>query len=234
MRVTERVTSDDPKGLIIEQHPSPGSFLSEDAEIEVVVSRGPPPAPLPAVAGMPLPEAQATLEAAGFVVQAKRQFDETVPVDVVIGTFPGGAEAPRESTITLIVSDGPAPVEVPNVTGAASFEEAAATLQDKRFVAVRREDYSDTIEAGKIIGTDPAAGVMAPRDSEVGVTVSLGPPLVQVPDLRGKSVEEASDALKAVGLVADVQNFSRGAPVRAQDPPGGTTVRRGTKVTLFL
>ena len=66
MRVTERVTSDDPKGLIIEQHPSPGSFLSEDAEVEVVVSRGPPPAPLPAVAGMPLPEAQATLEAAGL------------------------------------------------------------------------------------------------------------------------------------------------------------------------
>jgi serine/threonine-protein kinase len=134
----------------------------------------------------------------------------------------------------LVVSDGPAPVEVPNVTGAASFEEAAATLQEKRFVAVRREDYSDTIEAGKIIGTDPAAGVMAPRDSEVGVIVSLGLPLVQVPDLRNKTVEDASDALKAVGLVADVQNFSRGAAVRAQDPPGGTTVRRGTKVTLFL
>src|SRR5262245_33917498 len=234
MRVTERVTADDPKGLIIEQHPSPGSFLSEDAEIEVVVSRGPPPAPLPAVAGMPLPDAQATLEAAGFVVDVKRQFDENVPVDIVIGTFPGGDQAPRESMITLIVSDGPAPVEVPNVTGAASFEEEAAALQEKRFVAVRREDYSDTVEAGKIIGTDPAAGVLAPRDSEVGVIVSLGPPLVQVPDLRGKTVEDASDALKAAGLVADVQNFSRGAPVRAQDPPGGTTVRRGTKVTLFL
>jgi beta-lactam-binding protein with PASTA domain len=48
------------------------------------------------------------------------------------------------------------------------------------------------------------------------------------------SVEAASDALSAAGLVADVENFGRGKPVRAQDPAGGTTVRRGSKVTLFL
>ncbi len=235
MRVVERRTSDDPAGLIIEQRPSPGSFLSEDGEIEVVVSRGPPPVALPDVTGLPLPEAQAALEQAGFVVAAERRFDEVVPVDVVIGTEPaGGGQAPRESTIKVFVSDGPAPVEVANVAGAASFEEAAAALEAQRFVAVRREDYSDTVEAGKVIGTDPAAGTLAPRDSEVGVIVSLGPPLVQVPDLRGTSVDDASDALQAAGLVADVQNFSRGAPVRAQDPSGGTTVRRGTKVTLFL
>jgi serine/threonine-protein kinase len=197
------------------------------------VSRGPPPVPLPDVVGMSAADAQATLEAAGFVVTPKRQYDENVPVDVVVATFPVG-EVPRESNITLIISDGPAPVEVPDVSAAATFEEAAATLEAKRFSVVRHEDYSDTVEAGKIIGTDPPAGTMAPRDSEVAVIVSLGPPLVQVPDLRGKAVEEASDALTAAGLVADVQNFRRGAPVRAQDPPGGTTVRRGTKVTLFL
>jgi serine/threonine-protein kinase len=235
MRVVERRTSDDPAGLVIEQRQSPGSFLSEDGEIEVVVSRGPPPVPLPDVTGLALAEAQAALEQAGFVVAAERRFDEIVPVDVVIGTEPaGGGQAPRESTIKVFVSDGPAPVEVPDVGGVASFEEAAAALEAKRFVAVRREDYSDTIEAGMVIGTDPVAGTLAPRDSEVGVIVSLGPPLVQVPNVTGMSVEAASDALSAAGLVADVENFGRGKPVRAQDPAGGTTVRRGSKVTLFL
>jgi serine/threonine-protein kinase len=235
MRVVERRTSDDPAGLIIEQRPSPGSFLSEDDEIEVVVSRGPPPVPLPDVTGQPAADAQAVLEQAGFVVEPVRQFDETVAVDLVIGTDPaGGGQAPRESTIKLLVSDGPAPVEVPNVAGVATFDEAVAALEAKRFVPVRREDYSDTIEAGKIIGTDPAAGTLAPRDSEVGVIVSLGPPLVQVPNVTGSSVEAASDALVAAGLVADVENFGRGKPVRAQDPAAGTTVRRGSKVTLFL
>ncbi len=235
MRVVERRTSDDPAGLVIEQRQAPGSFLSEDGEIEVVVSRGPPPVPLPDVAGQAAADAQVALEAAGFVVAVERRYDELVPVDVVIGTEPaGGGQAPRESTIKMFVSDGPAPVEVPNVAGAGSFEEAAAALEAKRFVPVRAEDYSDTVEAGKVIGTDPAAGSLAPRDSEVRVVVSLGPPLVEVPNVTGMAVEAASDALTAAGLVADVENFGRGRPVRAQDPVGGTTVRRGSKVTLFL
>jgi serine/threonine-protein kinase len=235
MRVVERRTSDDPKGIVIEQRQSPGSFLSEDGDVEVVVSRGPPPVPLPDVTGLALPEAQAALEQAGFVVAAERRYDEIVPVDVVIGTEPaGGGQAPRESTIKVFVSDGPAPVEVPNVAGVASYEEAAAALEAKRFVPVRAEDYSDTVAAGAVIGTDPAAGALAPRDSEVRVIVSLGPPLVEVPNVTGQSVEAASDALTSAGLVADVENFGRGKPVRAQDPAPGTTVRRGSKVTLFL
>jgi len=85
-----------------------------------------------------------------------------------------------------------------------------------------------------VIGTDPAAGQQAPRDSEVGVLVSKGPELIAVPNLVGQTVEAASAALKAAGLSANVQNFSSGAKVRAQDPSAGTMVQRGAKVTLFL
>ena len=234
MHVVSRRTADDPAGLVIEQRPGSGAFLNQDDEIEVVVSRGPPPVPLPDVTGQPGGDAQAALEQAGFVVAGERRYDENVAKDLVLATEPpGGGKAPRESTVKIILSNGPAPVAVPDVTGA-TYDDAAAQLQAKRLAPVRKEDYSDTIEAGKVIGTDPAVGQLAPRDSEVAIIVSLGPPLVEVPNVTGVSVETASKRLEGVGLVANVENFAPGKSVRAQDPAAGTTVRRGSKVTLFL
>jgi serine/threonine-protein kinase len=66
------------------------------------------------------------------------------------------------------------------------------------------------------------------------VVVSKGPELVQVPDLEGKRVEEASAALRAVGLAPDVEDYEPGGVVRAQDPDPGTQLKKGEKVTLFL
>ncbi|HEY8217103.1 MAG TPA: PASTA domain-containing protein [Acidimicrobiia bacterium] len=234
MRVVDRRTADDPAGLVIAQHPGTGGFLAQDDAVEVVVSRGPPPVPLPDVTGQPATDAQAALEAVSFVVSVERRYDENVPRDVALGTDPaGGGQAPRESTVTLLVSDGPAPVPVPDVAGL-GYDEAAAALQEKRLAPVRKEAYSDTVPEGKVIGTDPAVGQPAARDSEVGIIVSLGPEIVKVPNVTGSTVEAASDALRAVGLVPDVQNYSPGAKVRAQDPSGGAQVRKGSKITLFL
>ena len=234
IEVVEERRSDDPAGLVMEQDPAPGEFIAEGSEIQVVVSRGPPPVPLPDVTGKPLAEAQPLLEAAGFVVVVERRFDENVVRDITLGTEPaGGGTAPRESQVKLIVSDGPAPVPVPDVAGG-SYEAAAEALAAKRLVAVRAEDFSDTVPAGTVIGTDPGAGQPAPRDSEVRVIVSKGPELVAVPNVVGSTVEAASEALAAVGLTPDVQNYGPGKRVRAQDPSAGAQVPKGSKVTLFL
>jgi len=234
MKVVERRIADDPVGLVIEQHPTPGDFLGADDEIEVVVSRGPPPVVIPAIAGKPLGEAQPLLEQAGFVVSVVRRYDEQAPKDIALGTEPAGAaKAPRESTVKLIVSDGPAPVAVPTVAGQ-SYDAAAQALTAKRFSPVRRDDFSDTVAVGVVVGTDPAAGQLAPRDSQVTIIVSKGPEMVKVPNVVGETVESASQALAAVGLTPDVQNYGPGKRVRAQDPAAGTSVKKGSKVTLFL
>lgn len=235
MKVVERRTADDPAGLVIEQHPAPGEFLGEDSEVEVVVSRGPPPVPLPVVSGKPEAEAVALLQQAGFVVVAERRFDEVVPKDVAIDTDPPGSagKAPRDSTVKLFISDGPAPVPVPDVAGK-SFDEAAAILAAAKLAAVRTEGFSDTVAVGVVIGTDPAVGQPAARDSQVAVIVSKGPELVAVPNVVGLSVEAASAKLAEFGLTPDVKDYGPGKKVRAQDPGSGTQVKKGSKVTLFL
>ena len=109
-----------------------------------------------------------------------------------------------------------------------------AILAEKRLGATRNDVFSDTVAAGAVIGTEPATGQPAARDSTVTVVVSKGPEMVQVPNVVGMSVEGASAKLAAVGLSPNVENYGPGKPVRAQAPGGGTVVRKGSKVTLFL
>jgi len=232
----ERRESDDVQGLVIGQKPAAGAFLGDGGAVKVVVSRGPPPVDVPAdLAGIPAADAQQRLEDAGFVVRVERAYDEVVGVDLVIGTEPAlGTKAPRESEIVLRVSDGPAPVPVPNDVVGKTFDEAAAILRAKGFGVARADVFSDTVETGKVVGTDPAVGQPAARGATVTVNVSKGPQLVAVPDVRNMTVEAASQQLQALGLVPDVENYGPGKRVRAIDPSPRTQVKIGAKVTLFL
>jgi len=225
---------DDPAGRVISQAPSAGAFLDDGGTVRLVVSRGPPPVVIPDVAGQPEEQATLTLAGAGFAVDPRHDFDENVPVGIAIRTDPAANEkhAP-ESTIALLVSDGPRPVAVPDTSGK-SYDAAVAALQAKRFSATRVDDFSETVPAGNVVGTDPPAGQLAPRDSQVTVHVSKGPQPVAVPNVVNMSVEQASQTLQTSGLDADVQNFAPGRTVKSQNPPAGTQVNRGTKVTLAL
>jgi serine/threonine-protein kinase len=200
----------------------------------VVVSRGPPPVPLPDVAGQPVAGAQALLEQAGFVVSIVREHNEDVPIDIALRTDPvAGEKARPETTVTLVISDGPMPVPVPDVAGK-TYDEAVAILAAARLGAAREDAFSDTVAAGIVIGTKPAVGEPAARDSVVTVVVSKGPEMVEVPNVVGMTVEAANQELRDRGLVPDVENYAPGAIVRAQAPPGGTVVKKNSEVTLFL
>jgi serine/threonine-protein kinase len=232
IRVVTR-PSDDPAGIVIAQSPVPGSFVGDGTTVKLVVSRGPPKVTVPDVANRTVDEATVALEQAGFVVTRTRRFDEGVPVDAVIGTDPtGGSAAPSESAITLIVSDGPAPVQVPDVVGR-TYDEAAQALASQHLTATRVPDeFSSSVEAGKVIGTNPGAGSVVPRDSSVGVVVSKGPELIEVPPLVGATLEAAQAKLQALGFEVDTVSYLPGRLVRSTNPGAGSKVGRGTKVTL--
>jgi eukaryotic-like serine/threonine-protein kinase len=226
--------ADDPVDTVIGQDPAPGAFVSDGGSVQLVVSRGPPPVLIPMVAGQAPADAQAALEAQGFEVVVKRQFDETVPVDVVIGTDPaGGTKLARDSGLILLVSDGPAPVPVPDVSGR-TFDEASQELTAAGFTVSRADDFSDTVDKDKVIGTDPPGGQGANRGAQIVVHVSKGAEMVAVPNLVGKTLDVAQSQLQAAGFEVDTQSYLPGRLVRAQSPAAGTSVNKGTKVTLFF
>ncbi|MGH9009827.1 MAG: PASTA domain-containing protein, partial [Acidimicrobiia bacterium] len=230
---TRAVPADDPAGTVVGQSPAPGTLLGAHHAVTLQLSAGPPPVNLPKVTGETEASARAVLDAAGFVVSSSRRTDEDIAAGHVVEQQPSAEQAAPGSEIHLVISDGPAPVEVPNVVGK-SYDEAVKTLTAKRFKVTRQDEYSDTVPAGQVIRHDPVKGAEAPRDSTVTVVVSRGPDVVTVDDYRGMTVEDAVIALEQAGLQADVVSYRPFRRVKQQDPPAGTQVRRNETVTLYL
>lgn len=236
LRVTFKETySDDPVGSVLRTSPSAGDYADSSASVTLTLSKGPKPINAVDVIGekMSPADARTALEALGFIVIERREFNEEVAKDSLISTDPAtNKKLAPESTITLVISDGPKPVDIPAVAGK-SFDEASAALSAVPFKVARRDDFSDTVAIGTVIGSEPASG-QAQKNSTVTIIVSKGPDIVMVPNVIGLSVEAASTKLSEVGLVADVQGYRVGGKVRAMDPLPSTKLKRGAKVTLFV
>jgi eukaryotic-like serine/threonine-protein kinase len=229
------VPSDDPAGTVVGQDPPPGTLLAAHHSVTLRLSAGPPPVDLPGVVGQPEAAARAALDkaGAGFVVTTEHRYDENAGAGNVVDQRPAAGKAPPGSEIHLVISDGPKPVEVPNVVGK-SYDDAAKALTAKRFKVTRTDDFSDTVPAGQVIRHSPVPGAEAPRDSTVTVVVSKGPDLVTIDNYEGETVEDAVTALEGLGLQVDVVGYRPGRRVRHQDPAAGTKLHRNETVTLYL
>jgi len=229
---TDRVDADDPAGLVIEQHPAAGAFLSEGGTVRIIVSKGPPPIAIPAVAGKTEDEALGLL--GQFAVTTERRNDESVPAGLAIGTVPpaDATQAP-DTGVTLVMSNGPAPVAIPNVQGS-SFDDASTKLKNNGFGVTRQDQFSTTVDKDKVIGTNPPGGQLVARGTTVTVVVSQGPETVKVPNFRDDTLESAQSKLASLGLVGDFQNYLPGRKVKAQEPDAGATVNKGSRVVLVF
>jgi beta-lactam-binding protein with PASTA domain/tRNA A-37 threonylcarbamoyl transferase component Bud32 len=223
-------------GDVLDTDPQAGAQLDEGATLVLFVSLGNTPAPVPTdLVGKTLDEATALLAEAGdFKPQVTEVESEEVPAGVVISLGPGvPAELPKGDPVPLIVSKGPAPRPIPAGLEGKTFEEAVAALEAVQLKAKKVEEFSDDVEAGRVIALDPSSGTV-PRDSEVEVIVSKGPDLVVVPSVQGLSLDEAVEALEAAGLVVgDAFGPAKGDPFLT-DPPAGTEVKRGATVDIYL
>ncbi len=224
-------------GQILAQTPAPGTQLAEHKTLSLVVSTGPPPVTVPTdLVGMPLVAATAELQAEGLGVGALTyQYDETHNKDVVLATAANlPAQLPKGSKVPLVVSNGPKPRVVPGIGPPTTAAAATAQLQKMALKVAQTPQSSNTVLAGQVIGTSPAAGKSVPRGSTVTLIVSSGPPTVVIPtNVVGMTVSAAVAALQAVGLtVSGVQGNPVGT-VTGTTPGVGATVLKGSSVVLI-
>ena len=131
------------------------------------------------------------------------------------------------------------PTLVPDVTGK-TLEEATTTLTEAGYAVGKTEEvYSDKVEAGHVISTDPAAGKKADKGTKVSITISKGIEQVEVPDIVGNDEDTAKKKLTDAGLkpVAGKAKYSDSVDkgkVISVSPNAGEKVNKGTEVTYVL
>ena len=194
---------------------------------------------VPPVTGQQLNVARTVLQDAGFSVGGPLYVTNTQPSGIVIGENPpGDTKADQGSTVTLTVSSGPGNVSVPPVLGEPTARARQVLTKQGLKVGSTFTESSQTIPAGDVIDTNPAAGQSVPVGSAVTLIVSDGKPKVNVPDETGQPEQAAKQALQAQGFkVSETkQQTSSAQPntVVSQSPAGNTQAAPGSTVSLVI
>ncbi|MBE0449053.1 MAG: Stk1 family PASTA domain-containing Ser/Thr kinase [Actinobacteria bacterium] len=222
---------------IISQEPKANAEIEEGGTILVVVSKGKELLSIPDVVGEMQVTAVALLMRAGFEPgDIKEQYDDLIEPGRVIDQSPKpGTKSSKGTSVNLIISKGYQPVQVPDLFGK-KLEDAKTALAGLGLEAAASEEFSDQ-EKGKVIRQAPGAGVTVAKGTKVTVVVSKGPELVTVPNLYGKTEDEAVEILVELGFLVDVDEVP-GVPeagkVYGQDPEANAKVKKGSTVIIFV
>ena len=133
-----------------------------------------------------------------------------------------------------------ATVTVPDVVNLTEQQARDKLDADKLKVSRTEQEFSDSVASGNATRTDPAAGTTQTPNSSVVLYLSKGPSQLQVPDVSGKSVADATTELKNAGFVVDPTQTQDDNPafpqgqVTATDPKAGTPVSAGSTVKLSV
>jgi beta-lactam-binding protein with PASTA domain len=172
---SEEPSDDVPNGSVIAQDPVGGSEVVAGSTVDIAVSTGPDaPAvvPVPDVVGEDVVDAQATLEAEGFVVQITEESNETVEVGLVTEMNPAaGTEVAEGTTVVLAVSTGPGDVVVPDFSGM-TISEATAAAEGVALTITFVEDPNKPDPGGIVVAQNPEEGTTAEAGSEVVAQLS--------------------------------------------------------------
>ena len=172
-RGESRFHADAPAGTVLGQAPGPGGLEPKGTEIVLDLSRGQRKGEVPHVIGMTREQAQLALEAAGLGIGTVGEADASLPRGQVIETRPApGERVPVPSAVNLIVSTGPAMVEVPDVVGQ-PYAEARALLGQLGFkVGDVTVDSVSRMPMNTVVAQTPAAGRPVQGGTGINLTIA--------------------------------------------------------------
>lgn len=142
---------------------------------------------------------------------------------------------PHSSQVTITVSLGREPIAVPSVVNV-TRDEAVNAINAQELNPSITEVYSDTVAEGLVVSQDPTPDSTLFRGDTVELVVSLGPELVEVPNVFWLQEGPATDLLEEQGFHVEYDRILGGifGTVRDQSPAAGTLVEPGTTITLTI
>lgn len=236
--VVRREPNQKPIDTVFDQDPSEGEFRETGTKVTIFVSDGAGTVKIPKVAGLDQLTATDRLERLGFVVTPIPEESETVKVGDVIRTNPpANTKVEPGANVEVIVSAGPKPTAVPDVSGLDQVD-ATQQLVAAGFRVAKTTEPSRSVEAGRVIRTEPGAGQPAAKDSTVMLVVSSGPKQTAVPNVVGMSQSQAENSLSSAGFRVTVSQVvttpANVGKVVTQSPNAGSLVNDGSTVTITV
>jgi beta-lactam-binding protein with PASTA domain/predicted Ser/Thr protein kinase len=174
----EEVNDEDaPVGEVVDQEPGPNEEAPRGSEVLLIVSKGPADRPVPDVVGKTISEASNLLGQAGFTVNQTTEPSNEIDEGVVIRTDPvKGTVRPKGSTVTVVVSSGPAESTVPFVIGL-TRENARNVIESNGFIVAEEGDTTGCSPDGiRVVDQDPAGNTTAPDGSTVTIVLECQDP----------------------------------------------------------
>jgi serine/threonine-protein kinase len=194
----------------------------------------------PSAVGLSQSDAETLVRNAGLVPRVTTEHHNEVPAGRVASSDPApGTEQLRGSEVDLLISSGrPLVPAIPAGTDEGTAR-AALTAADLQPVDGSKPDFDDKAPPGTLLRTDPVAGTELNISAPVTLVLSAGPAPVTVPDVAGKSPEDAQNKLVVAGFALGPprKTFDPKSPdgaVLGSAPAAGTTAPRGSEVSLQL
>ncbi|GAB4007127.1 hypothetical protein GCM10029992_59950 [Glycomyces albus] len=223
-----------PADGVLAQDPGVGERIRSGGTITVTLSLGPERYEVPDLAGTDEDEALDALGEFGADVTVEREYSTEYSEGQVVSTSPeAGAEVKSGAAVTVVVSRGEPPLEVPDLVGM-DESEAEELLESKGLEAGdETERYSDTIPEGAVIEHSPGPGEPADYGDEVDLVISEGPEPVEVPDVIGMDVDEAKELLEDLGFEVKTGQIWFTGTVFDQSKDPGEEVPKGSEIWIW-
>ena len=235
-------------GLAVGSDPAAGDRVDKDTAVTVFISQGPQPITIQKLTGIPEADAIAAATGPDLLLQVtdpspQRYADAEKGMVLAVsltkradGETVGcsdGCDAHQGDTVTFEISAGP----VPSVAGrSVSDARDALTGVGLEVDGETREQFSEDVGSGLVIGLVPVEGALRPGDT-VQLIVSKGPQPIEVPDVVGMTIRDAVATLQdqrftvtTVSLPPEVTwDLWR---VTSISPEAGTMQLPGTQITI--
>ena len=202
---------------------------------------------VPSLIGMDVDAAQQALVALELQPAiGEREPSATAPPNTVLRTEPGeGTSVDIRSTVTLILSEGPELIRIPQVMGLTAAEAEQLLAADGLVVGGEETAQDPDVEEGLVIRTQPAAGIEVEQGTAIILVISAGqetfrmPPVVDLTEeaarelIEGACDREDDTPCAVVVATTDATVTGDGRVIRT-DPESGEEVLIGSRVTIVL
>ncbi|HEV3152857.1 MAG TPA: Stk1 family PASTA domain-containing Ser/Thr kinase [Candidatus Baltobacteraceae bacterium] len=240
-KITRGPSTAVPANRVAHQDPTPGTQLAKGAIVQLDLSTGMPSVGLKDFTGYTVDDAQKDLAQEKFRVKVTGKFDRSAK-GTVLSQSPGPGSTVREgSAVTLIVSNGPEPIKMPNLVGLTTDKANAIAARDGFTINISEKSAMANIPPNVIASQDVTPGTSVPADHSVtvNVVVSTGGGLAQIPNVLNADYATAQQQLQSAGFQVNTEYMIKlssadNGTIVDESPSAGTMAEKGTSVKITL